>query len=146
MSPRSQILERQDCSKNLQRHHIWIERCYVLWMLALDNEFIWIFWYLYLPKKLEKALLIQIHRISENMWHVYTVISYHREVYEHQAQENWNRDVSLHLLQTHAFWLHTENQYMTYSEDTACVNTCISNVTQRLMTFTKQGRDVFNIL
>jgi len=79
----------------------------------------------FICQKMEKALLIQMHMISENMSYVYTVISYHREVYEHQAQENWNRAVSLHLLQTHVFWLHTENQHMTYSEDTAYVNTCI---------------------
>jgi hypothetical protein len=42
----------------------------------------------FICQKLEKALLIQMQRISENMWHMYTVISYHREVYEHQAQEN----------------------------------------------------------
>lgn len=42
----------------------------------------------FICQKLEKARFIQMHRIFENMWHVYTVISYHREVYEHQAQEN----------------------------------------------------------
>jgi len=34
---------------------------------------------------------------------------------------------------------------MTYSEDIAYVNTCMFNVTHRLMTFTQQGRDLFNI-
>ena len=42
----------------------------------------------FICQKMEKALLIQMHMISENMSYVYTVISYHREVYEHQAQEN----------------------------------------------------------
>lgn len=87
MSLRSQILERQDCNKVYQAITYELKDAMYYKCLHLIMSSHKYFGTL-ICQKLEKAQLIQMHKISEEMWYMCTVISYHREVYEHQAQEN----------------------------------------------------------